>query len=100
MFACQFSQRVTAEGRAIRATREDAGVFECNAQQEPVQGRRIFKVELLFARLNFVKRRLRNVNVAPLHQLRHLAVEKRQQQRADVRAVHVGVCHDDDAVVA
>ena len=31
---------------------------------------------------------------------RHLAEEERQQQRADMRAVHVGVRHDDDAVVA
>ena len=34
-----------------------------------------------------------------LDQLRHLAVEERQQQRAYVAAVHVGVRHDDDAVV-
>ena len=31
---------------------------------------------------------------------RHLPVEEREQQRADVRAVHVGVGHDDDVVVA
>ena len=31
---------------------------------------------------------------------RHLPVEERQQQRPDVRSVHVGVRHDDDAVVA
>ena len=33
-------------------------------------------------------------------QLRHLPVEERQQQRADVRAVDVRVRHDDDAVIA
>ena len=32
--------------------------------------------------------------------LPHVAVEERQQQRADVRAVHVGIGHDDDLVVA
>ena len=47
-----------------------------------------------------VERRLRDVDEALLHQLRHLAVEKRQQQRADVRAVHVGIGHDDDLVIA
>jgi hypothetical protein len=47
-----------------------------------------------------VERRLRDVDVAALDQLRHLPVEERQQQRADVRAVDVGVGHDDDAVVA
>ena len=35
-----------------------------------------------------------------LDQLLHVAEEEREQQRADVRAVHVGVGHDDDLVVA
>ena len=38
--------------------------------------------------------------MAALHQLGHLAIEEREQQGADVRAIHVGVGHDDDAVVA
>ena len=33
-------------------------------------------------------------------QLRHLTIEERQQQRADVGAIDVGVGHDDDLVVA
>jgi hypothetical protein len=37
--------------------------------------------------------------VAALDEHRHLAVEERQQQRPDVRAVDVRVGHDDDAVV-
>src|SRR5262249_29593335 len=41
-----------------------------------------------------------DVDVALGHQQRHLAVEERQQQRADVLAVHVGVGEDDDALVA
>src|SRR5439155_22577317 len=45
------------------------------------------------------ERRLRDVDVAVLDDLRQLAVEERQEQRADVRAVHVRVGHDDDAVV-
>jgi uncharacterized protein YunC (DUF1805 family) len=32
--------------------------------------------------------------------LGHLAEEERQQERANVRAVHVGVRHDDDLAVA
>ena len=43
---------------------------------------------------------MRNVDVAALHQLGHLAVEEGQQQRADVSAIDVGIGHDDDAVVA
>ena len=54
----------------------------------------------MLAALDLVERRLRDVEVAALDELRHLAVEERQQQRADVRAVDVGVGHDDDAVVA
>ena len=38
--------------------------------------------------------------MAAIDQLRHLPVEEREQQRPDVRAVDVGVGHDDDAVVA
>ena len=54
----------------------------------------------MLAELHLVERRLRDVDVAALHQHRHLPVEEGQQQGADVRAVHVGVGHDDDAVVA
>jgi hypothetical protein len=39
-------------------------------------------------------------HVTAFDQDRHLPVEERQQQRADVRAVDVGVGHDDDAVIA
>src|SRR5688572_6600546 len=38
--------------------------------------------------------------MAAVNELRHLPVEERQQQRADVRTVNVCVSHDDDAVVA
>ena len=38
--------------------------------------------------------------MAVLDQLRHLAIEERHQQRGDVRAVDIGVGHDDDALVA
>ncbi len=43
---------------------------------------------------------LRNVDVALLDKLVHLPIEERQQQRADVGAVDVGVRHDDDLVIA
>jgi hypothetical protein len=38
--------------------------------------------------------------MAALDQLRHLPEEEGQQQGADMGAVHVGVGHDDDLVVA
>ncbi len=49
--------------------------------------------------LDAVERRDGDVDVAGLDELLHLAVEERQQQRPDVRAVDVGVGHDDHAVV-
>ena len=50
--------------------------------------------------LDAEQRRLGDVDVAALHQLEHLPVEEREEQRADVRAVDVGIGHDDDLVVA
>ena len=47
-----------------------------------------------------VERRLGDVNIAALHQLRHLAIEKREQKRANMRAVHVRIGHDDDFGIA
>jgi hypothetical protein len=47
-----------------------------------------------------VQRRLGDEEVAAVDQLAHLTVEECQQQRADMRAVDVGVRHDDDLVVA
>ena len=60
----------------------------------------VLQVLLVLALLHLVERRLRDVDVAALDQLGHLPIEERQQQRADVGAVDVGVGHDDDAVVA
>ena len=54
----------------------------------------------VLAALGAEERRLRDVDVARVDQLAHLPVEERQQQRADVRSVDVGVGHDDDPVVA
>ena len=54
----------------------------------------------LLALEDFVQRRLRHVEVAHLDDLREIAEEERQQQRADVTAVDVGVGHGHDLVVA
>ena len=63
-----------------------------------------FLFGLHVVRVRFVldaeQRRLGDVDVAAFDQLEHLAVEEREQQRADVRAVDVGIGHDDDAAVA
>ena len=63
----------------------------------------------LFARLNeprvlllrdLEQRRAGDEHVPGLDQFAHLAEEEREQQRADVLPVHVGVGHDDDLAVA
>ena len=60
----------------------------------------VLDVLLALALLDAIERRLRDEDVAALDQLLHVAEEERQQQRADVRAVHVRVGHDDDLAVA
>ena len=58
----------------------------------------VIDVFLALLARDLVERRLGDVDVPALDQLRHLPVKERQQQRADVRAVHVGIGHDDDFV--
>ena len=60
----------------------------------------LLDVALLVALRELVERRLGDVDVAGLDQLLHLAEQQREDQRADVRAVDVGVRHQDDLVVA
>ena len=60
----------------------------------------VLDVLLEAALLDLVERRLRDVDVVALDQLGHVAEEEGEQQRADVRAVDVGVGHEDDFAVA
>src|SRR5881628_195953 len=57
-------------------------------------------VELFLALGDPVQRRLRDIDVPRIDQELHFLVEEREEQGADVRAVHVGVRHDDDLVIA
>src|SRR5438067_6401281 len=59
----------------------------------------VLDVGLGLAAFHAKQRRLRDIHVAALDERRQLAVEERQEQRADVRAVDVRVRHDDDAMV-
>ena len=74
--------------------------FGAHLDQIVIQGGLILQVDLGLAARDFVQRRLRDVEIAALDQLRHLAEEEGQQQRADMGAVDVGVGHDHDLVVA
>ena len=60
----------------------------------------VLDVLLEAALLDLEERRLGDVDVVALDQLRHVAEEEGEQQRADVRAVHVGVGHENDFAVA
>ena len=75
-------------------------VFTHAGEQKFVE-RRVVLDELFHARIvHTVQRRLGDVDKAALHHFLILPEEKGQQQGADVRSVHVGVCHDDDFMVA
>ena len=76
------------------------GLVEGGVQQDGVKFVVVLDVELLLAALDLVERRLGDIDVATLDEQRQLTVEECQQQRADVRTVHVSVRHQDDAVVA
>ncbi len=93
--------RLQVAPAAILAGRqlEDA-VREAGFDQVVFQSALVFQVLLGFAAGDLVERRLRDVEVAALNQRRHLAEEERQQQRADMRTVNVGVGHQDDLVIA
>ena len=50
--------------------------------------------------LDFVKRWLGDIDMSLLDQLWHLPIEKGQKQGPDVRAVDIGISHQNDAVIA
>ena len=79
---------------------DEHGLLEAGLDQIVLERALVLEVGLRLAARHLVERRLGDVDVALLHQLRHLPVEEGQQQRADVGAVDVGVGHDDDLVVA
>jgi hypothetical protein len=60
----------------------------------------VIDVFLALLALDEIERRAGDIDVALAHEVGHLPVEEGEQQSADVRAVHVGVGHDDDAAVA
>ena len=86
--------------RLLAGTRNEARTVERELEHVLVEFVVVLQVALVLAVLDLVERRLGDVDVTALDQLRHLAVEEGQQQRPDVAAVDVRIGHDDDAVVA
>ena len=87
-------------GRRQAFGRLKRDVFHAEFEQDLGQLGVAFDVLLTFPALDFVERRLRDEDAALFEQHRHLAVEEGQQQRADVRTIHIGIGHDDDTVIA
>ena len=99
VLACDGRQRIAGDGLGIPGWHQRR-LHHRQVQHVLVQLEVVLQVALLASLLDLVERRLGDVDVAALDQLGHLAVEEREQQRADVAAVHVRVGHDDDAVIA
>ncbi len=78
----------------------DLDVLDPLADEQLLELRLLLDVLLSVPDLYAVQRRDGDVDVPALDQVLHLTVEEREDQRADVRAVDVGVGHDDDSVVA
>ena len=78
----------------------DLDLLEPAAQEDLFELALLVDVGLLVALLEPVERRLGDVDVAGVDERRHVAEEEGEDERADVRAVDVGVGHDDDLVVA
>src|SRR5437879_1964865 len=60
----------------------------------------IFQIRVLLALRNLEERRLRDEQMSALDDFFHLPIKERQDQRADVRTVDIGVGHDDRLVIA
>ena len=86
----------------------NGGPFGADVEQVGVHRGRVLEIDLLLALLHPIERRLRDVQVVllgaiahlPRDHVVHLPVEERQEQGADVAAVHVRVGHEDDLVIA
>ena len=79
---------------------EDLDLLPLVREQDLLEFGVLLDVALTRALLELVERRLGDVDVAGLDQLLHLAEEQREDERADVGAVDVGVGHQHDLVVA
>ena len=70
--------------RGLARGRRQRGPFDGVAGEVDVERGIVLEVELVLALLDLVQRRQADVDVAALDQFRHLPIEERQQQRADV----------------
>ncbi len=91
--------QVSAAARGVVAGQEHR-VLKPFADEIVLEAFLGLQVPLLVPALHLVERRLGDEQMAGLDDRQHLPVEEGEQQRADMRAVHVRVRHDDDLVIA
>src|ERR1700738_438090 len=70
-------------------------IFEARRNEIILQRAFILEILLRFSARYLVQRRLRNEEMPAIDELAHLPIEEREQKRADMRAIDVGVGHDD-----
>src|SRR5260221_898354 len=92
--------RKVGAGNALAAGKRQHTVLQTFIDEMIFKFALVLEVALRLAARRLVKRRLRDEEMAAFDQLRHLAIEEGEQQRADMCAVDIGVGHDDDFVVA
>src|SRR5258707_7221822 len=80
--------------------RTQYGFFKAAGDEVVLKRALVLEILLGPAARHLVERRLRDEEMAAVDDLAHLAIEESQEQGADVSAVHVGVGHDADFVIA
>ena len=92
------SQILARKLRAFGEAEDDA--FEALRDQIILKRLLVLEIDLRLAAANLIEWWLRDIEIPALDQFRHLPVEEGEQERADMRAVHVSVGHQHDLVVA
>ena len=87
------------ERRLLLVAGQDRHVLDALADEQILQLGVLLEVHPPAAELHVIERWHGDEHVASLEELGHRPVEEREHERADVRAVHVGVGHHDHAAV-
>ena len=95
-----FHQRRQIGAAARAGRRGEHQIAGASFDKIILQRRIVLQIDFRTAARDLVERRLGDKQVPAVDQRRHVAEEEGEQQRADVGAVHIGVGHDDDLVIA
>jgi hypothetical protein len=85
---------------AVVVSYDEGGVFHGLFHEHVVHPAVIQHVDGLLPAGKLIERWLCNVDMATTDEFGHLPEEEGQQQRADVRTIHIGIGHDDDPAVS